>query len=58
MEDFVHDYYSVEKFQKAYEGRVEQLRDKFYWPKVSKSVVCKRSVFTNWEKRCRPPKEE
>jgi hypothetical protein len=34
MEDFVHDYCSVEKFQKAYEGKVEQLRDKFYWPKV------------------------
>jgi hypothetical protein len=33
MEHFV-DEYSVEKFKKAYERRVEQLGDKNFWHKV------------------------
>jgi hypothetical protein len=41
MEDFVDDYFSVEMFRKAYEGRIEQLEDKFFWPQVdiTKTVV-------------------
>jgi hypothetical protein len=34
MEDFVDDYFSVEMFRKAYDGRIEQLQDKFFWPHV------------------------
>ena len=34
MEDFVHDYYSVEKFSKAYARQIEQLPSKEKWPKV------------------------
>ena len=34
MEDFVHDYYSVEKFKKAYARQIEQLPSKEKWPKV------------------------
>jgi hypothetical protein len=34
MEHFVNDYFSVEKFKKAYARRVEQLGDRSFWPKV------------------------
>jgi hypothetical protein len=34
MEDFVHDYYYVEKFRKAYARQIEQLLSKEKWPKV------------------------
>ncbi|KAF0896656.1 hypothetical protein E2562_026769 [Oryza meyeriana var. granulata] len=35
MEDFVHEYYSVENFRKAYARLIEPLRDKTKWPKVN-----------------------
>jgi hypothetical protein len=34
MEHFVDDYFSVKKFKKAYERRVEQIGSKDFWPKV------------------------
>jgi len=34
MEDFVHEYYSIERFQKAYVRRVLQVGPKSFWPKV------------------------
>jgi hypothetical protein len=34
MEHFVDDYFSVEKFKKAYARRVEQFGDRSFWPKV------------------------
>jgi hypothetical protein len=34
MEDFVHDYYSVERFKNAYKRLIEPLPDKTQWPKV------------------------
>jgi hypothetical protein len=34
MEHFVDDYFSVEKFQKAYARRMEQLGDQSFWRKV------------------------
>lgn len=34
MEDFVHDYFSVEKFRKAYARMVEPMPSKEKWPKV------------------------
>jgi hypothetical protein len=34
MEHFVNDYFSVEKFKKAYVRRVEQLGDRSFWSKV------------------------
>jgi hypothetical protein len=38
MEHFVDDYFSVEKFQKAYARRVEQLGDQSFWRKVQIAV--------------------
>lgn len=35
MEDFVDDYYSIEKFLKAYSRVVQPIGDKSFWPKVS-----------------------
>jgi hypothetical protein len=34
MEHFVDEYFSVEKFKKAYKRRVKQLGDNNFWPKV------------------------
>jgi hypothetical protein len=34
MENFVNDYFSVEKFKKVYARRVEQLSDQSFWPQV------------------------
>ena len=34
MENFVHEYYSVENFQKAYKGRVRTLPHEEEWPEV------------------------
>jgi hypothetical protein len=34
MEYFVNEYFSVEKFKKAYTRRVEQLGDQSFWPEV------------------------
>jgi hypothetical protein len=34
MEQFVDDYFSVEKFKKAYKKRIEQLVDMSFWPRV------------------------
>jgi hypothetical protein len=49
MENFVDDYFSVEKFKKAYARRVEPLGDRSFWPQVELEYeVCapllKRSV--------------
>jgi hypothetical protein len=32
MEEFVHEYYSVEKLQNAYKRVVISLCDKLFWP--------------------------
>jgi hypothetical protein len=34
MEQFVDDYFSVEKFKKAYGRRIEQLANMSFWPRV------------------------
>ncbi|CAO2038750.1 unnamed protein product [Urochloa humidicola] len=34
VENYVDDYYSVERFQKAYEGAVMPMTDRNQWPKV------------------------
>ena len=34
LEDFVHDYYSVQRFKNAYKRLIEPLPDKTQWPKV------------------------
>ena len=34
MEDFVHDYYSLERFKNAYKRLIEPLPDKTQWPDV------------------------
>jgi hypothetical protein len=49
MEEFVHEYYSVEKFQNAYKKVVIPLCDKSFWPKVDIGVpvgapIAKRHV--------------
>jgi hypothetical protein len=39
MEEFVHEYYSVEKFQNAYKMVVIPLCDKSFWPEVDIGVL-------------------
>lgn len=39
LEDFLDDYYSVEKFRAAYQGEIEPLTDKSQWPKVDPGFV-------------------
>jgi hypothetical protein len=34
IEDYVHEYYSVAKFKKAYEARIEPIPDRSQWPEV------------------------
>jgi hypothetical protein len=34
IEDYVHEYYSVATFKKAYEARVEPIPDRSQWPEV------------------------
>jgi hypothetical protein len=34
MEDFVHDYFSVERFKKAYEGIFKLITSQEQWPRV------------------------
>jgi hypothetical protein len=35
IEDYVHEYYSVAKFKKAYEKCVKPMTDKKQWPTVN-----------------------
>jgi hypothetical protein len=35
MENFVNDYFSVEKFKKAYVREVEPIADRSFWPEVT-----------------------
>jgi hypothetical protein len=49
MKNFMNDYFSVEKFKKAYARRVEQLGDRSFWPQVEiaadvGATLLKRSV--------------
>jgi ribosomal protein L44E len=39
LENYVHEYYSLEKFRAAYQGEVEPLTDKSQWPKVDLGFV-------------------
>ena len=39
MEDFVHDYFSVERFKNAYKRNIEPLPDKTQWPDVDLPFV-------------------
>jgi hypothetical protein len=39
MENFVDDYYSVEKFKAAYQGEIEPITDKTQWPVVDLGFV-------------------
>jgi hypothetical protein len=34
LEDFVHGYYSMQRFKNAYKRLIEPLSDKTQWPKV------------------------
>ena len=34
MEDYVHEYYSLQKFRAAYEGAIEPMTGKAQWPRV------------------------
>jgi hypothetical protein len=38
LEEFIDDYYSVEKFQAAYKRVVVTLGDKSFWPEVNIGV--------------------
>ena len=35
LEDYVHEYYSVDKFKAAYQGSVPSIPDKSCWPKAT-----------------------
>jgi hypothetical protein len=35
MENFVDDYFSIEKFKKAYAREVEPIADQSFWPEVA-----------------------
>ena len=35
LEDYVHEYYSIEKFKVAYEGSIPSIPDKSMWPKAT-----------------------
>ncbi|KAF0926254.1 hypothetical protein E2562_022082 [Oryza meyeriana var. granulata] len=51
MEDFVNEYYSVEKFKTAYKTLVEPLPDKSQWPTVdlsSQEEKAKENVTKAW----------
>jgi hypothetical protein len=39
LEDYVHEYYSVERFQNAYKRMIEPLPDKSHWPEVDLPFV-------------------
>lgn len=39
LEEYVHDYYSVDRFQKAYSRLIEPLPDKSQWPDVELPFV-------------------
>src|SRR6266498_3784868 len=39
LENYVHEYYSMEKFRAAYQGEVEPLTDRSQWPKVDLGFV-------------------
>uniref|UniRef100_A0ACD5ZL15 Uncharacterized protein n=1 Tax=Avena sativa TaxID=4498 RepID=A0ACD5ZL15_AVESA len=39
LENYVHEYYSLDKFRAAYQGEVEPLTDKLQWPKVDLGFV-------------------
>lgn len=39
LEDYVHEYFSVERFQNAYKRLIEPLPDKSYWPHVDLPFV-------------------
>jgi hypothetical protein len=56
MEDFVHEYYSIEMFQNAYKRVVIPLGDKSFWPKMDIGVavgapLAKRPVGRQWKNR-------
>jgi hypothetical protein len=56
MEDFVDDYFSVEKYVKAYERVVEPIGDKSMWPKVDDASevaapIGKRAAGRQWKNR-------
>jgi hypothetical protein len=54
LEYYVHEYYSVERFQNAYRRLIEQLLEKSYWPEVDLPFVVAAPLCS---KRCRKAKE-
>jgi hypothetical protein len=50
MEDYVHEYYSVSRFQAAYEGVIEPLTDKNQWPQVDTGFVLRAPIPTGKKK--------
>ena len=39
LENYIHEYFSLEKFRAAYQGEIEPLTDKAQWPKVNLGFV-------------------
>jgi hypothetical protein len=42
MEDFVHDYFSVQRFMKAYEGTFKPMISQEQWPRVNLGYKLKK----------------
>jgi hypothetical protein len=42
MEDFIHDYFSVEMFRKAYEGTFKPMTSQEQWPRVDLGYKLKK----------------
>jgi hypothetical protein len=42
MEDFIHDYFSVTMFRKAYEGTFKSMTSQEQWPRVDLSYKLKK----------------
>jgi hypothetical protein len=60
MEHFVDDYFSVDKFKKAYARSIENVGDKSFWPHVAianevNAPIGKRSVGRQRKNRMKSP---
>jgi len=51
LEDYVHEYYSVDKFKAAYQGSVPSIPDKSCWPKATHGFFMHPSLLKSTSER-------